>query len=129
METLKKTEYPKKSKGGRPLKTIKKESGIRVRLTKTELFLIEQKSKKAGMKLSDWFRHAAKKAVVVNRITVEEMKLLRMLTGMANNLNQLTKMAHQQGLLIMQRKIREILSLIDDTLKYLNRDDGEDSNR
>ena len=112
-----------KSKGGRPLKIVKRESGIRVRLSKTEYYLIEQKAKQAGMKISDWFRQAAKRAKVTGRFTPEEMKMMHTLTGMANNLNQLTKLAHQQGLLVMQRKCRELLSLIDDTLKYFVRDD------
>lgn len=113
----------KLSKGGRPVKAVKRESGIRVRLSKTEYYVIEQKANKAGMKISEWFRQAAKRATVQGRFTAEDMKILRMLTGMANNLNQLTKIAHQQGLLVIQRKCRELLSMIDDTLKYLNKDD------
>ena len=111
------------SKGGRPIKAVKRESGIRVRLSRTEYYVIEEKAARAGMKISEWFRQAAKRAKVQGRFTSEDMKVLRMLTGMANNLNQLTKMAHQQGLLVIQRKCRELLSMIDDTLKYLNRDD------
>ena len=112
-----------KAKGGRPIKTIKKDSGIRVRLSKTERYLISEKAKKAGVKLSDWVRQAAKTATVTSRFSADEMSMMRTLTGMANNLNQLTKLAHQEGLLIIQQKCRNLLSLIDDALKYFVRDD------
>jgi hypothetical protein len=52
-ETL---EKPKKHKGGRPVKRIKRSNDIRVRLTNTELFLIKQKAKEARMSVSEWFR-------------------------------------------------------------------------
>ena len=123
MESVKKQERQKKSTGGRPLKAIKRENQIRVRLTKTEHYLIDKKAKKAGMNISEWFRRSAIKSKVLIRISTEDLKVLRTLAGMANNLNQLTKLAHQQGLLIVQRKCRELLSVIDDTLKLLSRDD------
>lgn len=111
------------AKGGRPIKTIKKESGIRVRLSKTERYLISEKAKKAGVKLSDWVRQAAKTAMVTSRFSTDEMSMMRTLTGMANNLNQLTKLAHQQGLLAIQQKCRDLISSIDDVLRYFVRDD------
>jgi len=123
METTEKVKWLKKPNGGRPLKKVKKETGIRVRLSKSEHFLISEKSKKAGLKISDWVRQAAKQAKVVTRLGPEDLTILRMLSGMANNLNQLTKLAHQEGLLSINRKCREILAQIDDALKYLNRDD------
>jgi hypothetical protein len=123
MENVKPPDSLGKLKGGRPVKAIKRDSGIRVRLSSTEHYLIEQKAKKAGMKISDWVRHSAKRATVTGRLTPEDVRLLRMLSGMANNLNQLTKLAHQQGLLVIQRKCRELMSEIDDVLKFLNKDD------
>lgn len=123
MESVKKQDSLSKAKGGRPLKAVKRESHIRVRLTKTEHFLIDEKAKKAGMNISEWFRRSAVRGKVLVRTSTEDLKLLRSLAGMANNLNQLTKLAHTQGLLIVQRKCRELLSAIDDTLKFLSRDD------
>jgi ketol-acid reductoisomerase len=123
MKTIEKTVKKEKAKGGRPIKTIKKDSGIRVRLSKTERYLISEKAKKAGLKMSDWLRQAAKTAKVTSRFSADEMSMMRTLTGMANNLNQLTKLAHQQGLLVVQQKCRNLISLIDDTLKYFARDD------
>ncbi len=123
METVRKYDRLHNSKGGRPLKAVKRENDIRVRLTQTEHFLISEKAKKAGMTISEWFRRSAVKGKVLVRVSTEDLKVLRTLSGMANNLNQLTKLAHQQGFLVVQRKCRELLSDIDDTLKKLSRDD------
>ncbi len=120
METLVKK---KKSKGGRPIKSVKRDSGIRVRLSKTEHYIIAETAKKAGMKISDWFRQSAKRASVTGRFTPEDMKLLRVLSGLANNLNQIAKKANEQGLLIIQRNCRNLISEIDDLLKLFNKDD------
>jgi ketol-acid reductoisomerase len=127
MKTIEKTVKKEKAKGGRPIKTIKKDSGIRVRLSKTERYLIAEKAKKAGLKMSDWVRQAAKTEKVNSRFSADEMSMMRTLTGMANNLNQLTKLAHQHGLLVIHQKCRNLLSLIDDTLKYFVRDDRQDN--
>lgn len=116
-------ENQKKHKGGRPLKKVKRSNDIRVRLTSAEHFLIKQKAKEAGMRLSEWFRQAAKRAKVISRLSPEDLRILRMLAGMANNLNQITHLAHREGLLSVQKRCREILTEIDDTLKYLNSDD------
>ena len=111
----------RKHKGGAPKKKVRREMDIRIRLTATEKFLIENKAKAAGMRASNWIRASAKTAKVVPRLTVEELGILRMLAGLANNLNQLTKLAHQQGILSVALKCRDILVEIDNALKYLNK--------
>ena len=122
-ETEKRDQKSYNPKGGRPPKKVKRESQLMVRLTETERFLIETKAREAGMKPSAWFRQAAKKARVIARLNPEDAGLLRMLAGMANNLNQLTHLAHTEGLLFVQKKCRELLSDIDDVLKRLKDDD------
>lgn len=114
-----------KHKGGAPQKKIKRASGIRVRLTTTERFLIESKAREAGMRISDWIRAAALKAKVVGRISAEDRRILHLLAGMANNLNQLTKLAHTGGIMSIVIKCGNLLIEIDQTLKYLNSDDGK----
>jgi hypothetical protein len=122
-------ETVKKHKGGRPEKVIKKDAILVVRMTETERMLIVGKAKEAGMKPAEWFRKAAKTAKVIARFKPEDAAVLRMLTGMANNLNQLTKLAHQEGLLSVQRKCRELISEIDETLKFLNQHDRKSNER
>jgi hypothetical protein len=113
----------KRAKGGRPVKKIKRDRHIRVRLTATEHFRIEDKAIRAKLTISEWFRKAALKGKVRARISIEEMNYFRTLSGMANNLNQLTKLAHSQGLLIVQRKCRELIDQIGELIKKGDKDD------
>jgi len=116
-----------KGKGGAPKKRIRRETHVKVRLTTTERFLIESKARQAGMRISDWFREATLKAKVMARMTEEDRRVLHMLTGMANNLNQLTRLAHTSGLLTIAIRCGALLAEIDQALKYLNSDDGKDT--
>jgi len=117
----------KKHKGGAPPKRIRREKGIRVRLNNAEYFLISAKAKAAGMVLSSWFREAAMNAKVVARLQPEDLRMLRMLAGLANNLNQLTKLAHTSGIFLIARKCDSLLMEIDEALKYFNSDDRQDT--
>ena len=89
----------KKKKAGRPAKIIKKDIRACVRFSKTEYFVIREKASKAGLKASEYMRHIAINGQVKPRLADEERQFVRQLIGMANNLNQLTKACHQQGLL------------------------------
>jgi hypothetical protein len=122
-------EKGKKQKAGAPIKDIKRELDIRVRLNATERYLLDTRAKKAGLKTSDWVRAALKRAKVVPRLGEEELGFLRTLAGMANNLNQLTKLAHTHGLLIVASKCMALLTAIDRTLKSINDDDRKDHDR
>ena len=101
-----------KNRGGRPALKIKRTTSINVRLTSLERILIEGKAKQAKLSPSDWFRKAAKKATVHPRITPDDMHVLHVLAGMANNLNQLTKLSHTYGLLRFQRDCQELIARI-----------------
>ncbi|PAW93913.1 hypothetical protein CKK33_10575 [Mucilaginibacter sp. MD40] len=122
VKTVTKTTKPK-HKGGRPKTSIKRESHAKIRLTATERLVYDKRAKEAGMSLSDFVRAAAKSARVTARLSVDDMKLMRMLAGLANNLNQLTRLAHRDGLLSVARKCSEVLNEIDQALKYFNNDD------
>lgn len=125
-KTSGKTDKPK-HKGGRPKVRVRRETHVKVRLTATERFLIAGKAKDAGMRLSDWIRAAARAAKVVARLKPEDLQIMRMLTGMANNLNQLTKLAHRDGILTIALKCGSLLIEIDQALKYFNSDDRQDT--
>ena len=114
-------------KGGAPKKRIRRETYVKVRLTTTERFLIDNKAQQAGVRISDWFREAILKAKVVPRITTEDRRVLHMLAGMANNLNQLTKLAHTGGVVSIAIKCSSLLEDIDQALKYLNSDDRKNT--
>ncbi len=125
-KTVTKTGKPK-HKGGRPKIKIKRESHAKIRLTATERMLYEKRAKDAGMSLSDFVRAATKSAKVIARLTVEDSKVMRMLAGLANNLNQLTKLAHRDGILTIARKCDALIGEIDEALKYFNRHDSQDT--
>ncbi len=121
-----KTDRPK-HKGGRPKVRVRRETHVKVRLTATERFLIAGKAKDASMRLSDWIRAAARAAKVVARLKPEDLQIMRMLAGLANNLNQLTKLAHKDGILTIAIKCGNLLIEIDQALKYFNSDDRQDT--
>ncbi|WP_299289353.1 plasmid mobilization relaxosome protein MobC [uncultured Mucilaginibacter sp.] len=116
-----------KHKGGRPKLAVRREREMKIRLSNKEEFYIKMKAKQAGMQTSTWFRAAAQNAKIVPRLSVEDRGLLHMLTGIANNLNQLTKQANIGNLLIIARKCHELLGEIDNALKHFNRDDRQDT--
>ncbi|WP_439697971.1 plasmid mobilization relaxosome protein MobC [Mucilaginibacter sp. AW1-7] len=109
---------------GRPKKTIRRSEFLMVRLTPTERILIEGRAKKAGLKPSEWFRRAAKSAKVFPRFTTEESGWFRMLARLANNLNQLTHLAHVAGLFTLAMKCQAMLRQIEELLTKISSHDG-----
>ncbi|QJD97701.1 plasmid mobilization relaxosome protein MobC [Mucilaginibacter robiniae] len=116
-----------KHKGGRPKARIRRESHAKIRLTNTERFLFTAKAKEAGMSLSDFIRAAARSASVIARLTAEDIKIMRMITGLANNLNQLTRLAHKDGILTVVMQCGQVLTELHEALKYFNRHDRQDT--
>lgn len=110
------------SKGGRPKKTIKRESATGIRFTKAEYFVVKQKAAKAGLKITAYVRTMALEGYVKARPHPIDKHLEKQLTGMANNINQLTKLAHQKGLLSALLFFEKIKSELDFILNRL-RDD------
>ena len=117
-----------KNKGGAPKKRVKRELIIRIRMSATERFQIVDKAKAAGMRPSTWIRASAKSAKIIPRLTADERRILWMLAELSNNLNQLTKLAHQLGLLRVVRQCEQVIKEVDETFKKLNRDDRESDN-
>lgn len=112
-----------KSKGGRPPKEVIRNELVAVRLLPNEKKAIVAKAKTARLTPSDWFRKAALKATVVQRLSAEENNYLRMLSGMANNLNQLTKLAHGKGLPAVITVLIGLLEKINEVIDKIIKDD------
>ncbi|SIT93962.1 plasmid mobilization protein [Pontibacter indicus] len=125
------TQRPKQTvkKGGRPRKQVRRDYTLVVRLTEAERLLITGKARQAGLSLSAWFRASAKRAVVVARLRPEELASLRTLSGVANNLNQLTRLAHREGLLPLQGICRKVLDQLHHILYQLGRNDRKSDDR
>ena len=85
--------------------------------TLVEHAVILEKAKKYGLRPADYLRDLAMKGKPRHMATTEEMQLYRDITGIANNLNQLTKEAHRQNLSAL---VPKLLRILDETSKTLN---------
>ena len=109
----------KKKKAGRPVKMIKKEVRACVRYSKAEYFVIREKASKAGLTASEYIRLVTITGQVKTRLSEEERMFARQLIGMANNLNQLAKACHQEGLLQAMVYFDGYRNRLDEILKKL----------
>jgi len=56
---------------------------------------------------------------IIYQLSEEERNYVRHLTGMANNLNQLTKKAHQEGLFSVIFLLEKYKNLVDEILEKM----------
>lgn len=116
-----------KKKGGRPALENKKKFRINVRFDETEHKRVLQNAETAGMSKSEWVRKSAILRKIVPRFTEEQLKAFRAITGASNNLNQLTKKAHQTGLFEVAQECRNTISHINHCIDKLLHHDIEDN--
>lgn len=116
-----------KNKGGRPALENKKQFRINVRFDETEHTKVLQNAKKAGMSKSEWVRKSAILRKLVPRFTEEQLKAFRAITGASNNLNQLTKKAHQTGLVEVAQECRNTIGHINHCIDKLLHHGREDN--
>jgi hypothetical protein len=109
----------KKKKGGRPKKTIVREKTTGIRFSKVEHFIVQEKARKAGLKLTTYIRQTAIEAQVQTRLTEEERMFVRQLIGFSNNINQIAKACHEQGVLRAMAYFEQLRIQIDQLLKNL----------
>ena len=74
------------------------------------------RARKANRKLAEYIRESALNGKVVSGHNAETVAIAKNLIGMANNLNQLTKLSHQRGfhethvyVVDLLRRLKEIL--------------------
>lgn len=115
-------EQVKKNTGGRPVKTLKRDIIIRVRLDKQEEFILRQKAGAAGQTLSHYIRQEAITGKVLARLTADERDKIRKLVGMCTNLNQLAKEARKAGMIHTALTFETYRQFFDDILKPTRRD-------
>ena len=113
----------KRRSRGRPNKAVTRSISLVVRITPTERMLIAGRAREAGIRISDWFRQAARSATVMPRLSKEEATYLRTLSGMANNLNQLTKLAHTAGLVSLLADLRKLLNMTEELMERIGNND------
>lgn len=71
---------------------------INLKLTEKDFNSVKQKAGKLGMKATRYAREMVLKGSVKLRFTLEDLDLMRKLSGMANNLNQIARQANKSGL-------------------------------
>ena len=103
---------PMKSKPrGRPqVSTLKRlTKSVTVKFTKPDYEILRHRSKNANRTLAEYIRESAFDAQIVAKHSAEDAAVIRNLTGMANNLNQLTKLSHQTGFYRTKNIVVELL--------------------
>ena len=88
-----------KRKGGRPPtgRVRKLSKSVTVKFSKPSYEALRLRARKANRKLAEYIRESALNGVVVSGHNAETVAIAKNLIGMANNLNQLTKLSHQRG--------------------------------
>ena len=104
-------EHKERNKGGRPKKeaTEKLKYRIAVKMTAADYFRLLTRSHEAGVSPSEYMRECFRNGHVKERLSEEHAGYIRQLCGMANNLNQLTRLSHQAGFHRTQRTVTELL--------------------
>ncbi len=96
---------------GRPqISTLKRlTKSVTVKFSKPDYEKLRHRSKNANRTLAEYIRDAAFDARIVAKHSAEDATVIRNLTGMANNLNQLTKLSHQTGFYRTKNIVMEVL--------------------
>ncbi len=111
------------NKGGRPRKSEEEMRLYPVKVYFDELSYrkLLNKQKRTGMSLSSLVFELAVNGYVKEPISKEVSSLLRSLTGMANNLNQLAHEAHICHFSQMEDRVRHLANNIDDILIQISK--------
>lgn len=96
---------------GRPqVNTLKRlTKSVTVKFSKPDYEKLRHRSKNANRTLAEYIRDAAFDARMVAKHSTEDAAIIRDLTGLANNLNQLTKLSHQTGFYRTKNIVMEVL--------------------
>lgn len=88
-----------RKKSGRPPtgRIHKLSKSVTVKFSKPSYEALRLRARKANRKLAEYIRESALNGEVVSGHNTETVAIAKHLIGMANNLNQLTKLSHQRG--------------------------------
>ena len=116
MMNNKKTQKPKHR--GRPkVSTLKRlTKSVTVKFSKPDYEKLRHRSKNANRTLAEYIRDAVLDARIVAKHSAKDAAIIRNLTGMANNLNQLTKLSHQTGFYRTRNVVMELLGKLKEVL-------------
>lgn len=119
-----------RKKGGRPKKSSvsRKSKTIGVCFSEPELYAIRHRAAKAGLPLSIYCHDAILSGEIKEPLKKEELELLRGLSNMGNNLNQLTKTAKFLSAKKLENEALPLLQAIQNVINRLS-DDWKNSKR
>ena len=108
-----------KTKKGRPAKGNDKLSiSINLKLSESNYKSVKGKAEKLGLTPTEYAREMTLKGCIKSRFTLEELDLMRKLSGMSNNLNQIAKQANKSGFSLVSVEVAyiavQIKELLDD---------------
>ena len=109
---------------GRPpmAATEKLKYKITVRFATKEYFLLKEKARQAGITLSEYLRSSAATSVVRERLRSQHLHHIHQLTGMANNLNQISRKANAVGYVKVRSEYHHLASEIDNLISRIKDD-------
>ena len=89
---------------------------VTVKFSKIDYERLCRRSRQANLTLAEFLRTSAFETTITARHSAEETTVIRSLTGMANNLNQLTRLSHQAGFHRTQKTVTELLQKLKDII-------------
>ncbi|NDV66918.1 plasmid mobilization protein [Bacteroides sp. 224] len=109
---------------GRPSKKAheKRKYQVNVRLMTTEYYALKGKAKEASLPQTDYIRECILNSNVLQRMNPEMSDLVRKLSGMANNLNQIAKKANQAGYCEIRSEYLYLADSIDNLISKIKDD-------
>lgn len=99
------------------IKTKLKDKVISTRISGIEHLALKKRAKDAGVSLSKFVRSILLTGKVVQRISKSDAEVLRKLSGEANNLNQLARVANRDG---FKNVASDIIKLRDIIIAIIN---------
>ena len=111
-----------KNKGGRPPKSAgeKLKERLTVKMAAADYYALRGKARAAGLTWAEYARTALSRSVVRQRLTAEQMTLLRQRAGMANNLNPLARKANSTGYVQAEAECTALIEKIDTLIDQIN---------
>ena len=121
----KKRTMEQKNKGGRPRssRVQKKSRAVTVRYSALQYDIVRHRARTAGYRtLTEYVREASVNAEVVQNFIQEHNAAFRDLSALCNNLNQLTRLAHAQGLQSTEGALSDLLPQVLNLITHLHKE-------
>lgn len=102
-------------RGGKPRKKLseKRSYSVLLKLNTMEYLMLKTKANKAGINRNEFLKMLISESQVKARVTPEQMKGIKQLTGMANNINQIARRLNTYGVSTMSTELKLLKLLVD----------------